>query len=143
MLFRSDEAPLPAVIVAIDNYSAFAAKTENVYDDFILTLAKEGVSCGIFLVITAAGFSVSEIPMRLGENFRTVLCLEMNDKFAYADAMRTLHIEVMPEENVKGRGLAKVGDAILEFQTALPAEAEDDFSRMDKIRSHCQQLNAC
>ena len=138
-----DEAPLPAVIVAIDNYSAFAAKTENVYDDFILTLAKEGVSCGIFLVITAAGFSVSEIPMRLGENFRTVLCLEMNDKFAYADAMRTLHIEVMPEENVKGRGLAKVGDAILEFQTALPAEAEDDFSRMDKIRSHCQQLNAC
>lgn len=138
-----DEAGLPAILVAIDNYSAFRTKTDGIYDDFMMQLSKEGVSCGIFLVLTAAGFSTSEIPMRLGENFRTVVCLEMNDKFAYSDAMRMLHIDVMPEENVKGRGLAKVGDALLEFQTALPMEAEDDFARSDRIRRRCEELNAC
>ena len=138
-----DDAALPAIMVAIDNYSAFRTKTDGVYDDFIMQLSKEGVSCGIFMVLTAAGFSTSEIPMRLGENFRTVICLEMNDRFAYSDAMRTLHIDVMPEENIKGRGLVKVGDALLEFQTALPMEAEDDFVRSDAIRQLCRELNAC
>jgi len=135
-------ASLPAVILVIDNYSAFRAKTDCAYDDFILKLAKEGVSCGIFLLATAGGFSTNEIPLRLSENFRTVLCLEMTDKYAYGDALRTLHFDVLPEENVKGRGLTKVGDSILEFQTALPLAAADDFARSDEIRRRCEALNA-
>ena len=65
----------------------------------------------------------------------------MNDKFAYTDALRTLHLDVLPEENVKGRGLAKVGDAILEFQTALTVPAEDDYKRAELIQAHCDKMN--
>ncbi len=132
---------LPAIMVVIDNYSAFRAKTDNGYDDFLLKLSKEGVSCGIFLVLTAMGFSMNEIPSRLGENIRTVICLEMTDKFAYSDALRTLHLDVLPEENVKGRGLAKVGESFLEFQTALALEAENDFKRGEEIQKVCLMLN--
>lgn len=132
---------LPAIVIAIDNYAAFRAKTNEIYDDFLLKLSKEGMSCGIFLVITAGGFSSGEIPNRLGENLRTVYCLEMPDRFAYSDALRELHLDVLPEVNVKGRGLAKVGDRFLEFQTALALEAKDDFDRTKKIRNICAELN--
>lgn len=57
----------------------------------------------------------------------------MSDKFQYADALRTMHIDTLPEVNIKGRGLAKVGEQLLEFQTALSFESEDDFKRMEQI----------
>lgn len=132
---RVNGVTMPAVIIVIDNYANFRTKTNNVYDDTILQLSKDGVSYGIFLIISGGGFSAMEIPTRLGENLRTVICLEMNDKFQYADAMHTLRIETLPEVNVKGRGLAKVGDDILEFQTALVFEAADDFKRLEEIEA--------
>ena len=99
-----------------------------------MKLAKEGVNCGVFLLLSSIGISMQEIPNRLAENIRTIICLEMGDRFAYADALRVVHFDVMPEPNVKGRGLAKVEDNFLEFQTALAVEAEDDFSRAELIR---------
>jgi len=137
-----DHPSMPAVLIVIDNYSAFRTKTNFIYDDFMLKLSQEGVGCGIFLAISAAGFSSSEIPNRMGENLRTVVCLEMTDRFAYSDALRCMHLDVLPEENVKGRGLAKHGDDFLEFQTALCLEAEDDFSRNQAIQRRCEVLNA-
>ena len=125
---------LPAIVVVIDNYSNFKSKTNNIYEDVILQMSKDGVGYGIFLVMTAGGFGALEIPTRIGDNLRTVICLEMGDKFQYADAMHTMHIETLPEVNLKGRGLAYVGERILEFQTALAFEAEDDFKRMEGIR---------
>lgn len=44
-----------------------------------------------------------------------------------------MRIETLPEVNIKGRGLAHVGEEILEFQTALSFQAEDDFTRMEEI----------
>ncbi len=126
---------IPAVILVIDNYANFRTKTNNIYDDTILQLSKDGVSYGIFLIISGGGFSAMEIPTRLGENLRTVICLEMNDKFQYADAMHTLRIDTLPEVNIKGRGLAKVGEDILEFQTALAFDAADDFKRQEEIET--------
>ncbi len=133
---------LPAIIVAIDNVGAFREKTENKYDDRLLRLAKEGVSYGIYLALTAAGFATAEISSKMGDNIKTVICLQMNDKFAYADALRNNHIEVLPENNVKGRGLAIVGESILEFHTALALEADDDFKRIENIKDICQQMSA-
>lgn len=124
---------LPSIVIVIDNYSNFKNKTNNIYEEMILQLSKDGVSYGIFLVITAGGFGALEIPTRIGDNLRTVICLEMNDKFQYAEAMHATHVETLPEVNVKGRGLAKIGEQFLEFQTALSMEAEDDFDRMEKI----------
>lgn len=132
---RVNGVTMPAVLIVVDNYANFRTKTNNQYDDTILQLSKDGVSYGIFLIISGGGFSAMEIPTRLGENLRTVICLEMNDKFQYADAMHTLRIETLPEVNIKGRGLAKVGDDILEFQTALAFEAADDFKRLEEIET--------
>jgi len=139
---QPDHPSMPAVVVVFDNYAAFRTKTDFIYDDFMMKLSQEGVGCGIFLLIAAAGFSSGEIPNRMGENLRTVVCLEMTDRFAYADALRCMHLDVMPEENIKGRGLSKLGDRFLEFQTALCLEAEDDFSRNREIQRQCRILNS-
>ncbi|MBR1629544.1 MAG: cell division protein FtsK, partial [Lachnospiraceae bacterium] len=124
---------LPSAIIVIDNMASFRAKTDGIYDDFLINILKEGVNYGIYVVATAAGFNMNEIPGRMSDNFRTVICLEMNEKYAYTDVLRTLHISVLPEENVKGRGILKLGEAILEFQTALPLPAEDDYKRAAAI----------
>ncbi len=131
---RVNGITVPSVIVVIDNYSNFRNKTNNLYEDIILQLSKDGVGYGIFLVMTAGGFGALEIPTRIGDNLRTVICLEMSDKFQYVDAMRTMRIETLPEVNIKGRGLAHVGEEILEFQTALAFCAEDDFTRAEEIK---------
>ncbi|MDE6642428.1 MAG: type VII secretion protein EssC [Acetatifactor sp.] len=133
---------LPAVVVAVDNVGDFREKTENKYDDRLLRLTREGVSYGIYLVLSAAGFSSTEITTKMGDNIKTVICLQMNDKYAYTDALRVSGIEVLPESNVRGRGLALVGEKPLEFHTALALEAEDDFRRMEAVREVCAKMSA-
>lgn len=137
---RANGVVIPSVVIVIDNYSNFKNKTNNIYEDTILQLSKDGVSYGIFLMITAGGFGALEIPTRIGDNLRTVICLEMSDKFQYAEAMRSMHIDTLPEVNVKGRGLAKVGEQLLEFQTALCFEAEDGYKRMEQIEQLSERM---
>ncbi|WP_455718435.1 type VII secretion protein EssC [Anaerosporobacter sp.] len=133
---------IPSVIIAIDNYSNFREKTDNEFEDILIQLSRDGAGYGIFLVITSAGFGSSEIQSRIGDNIRTVICLEMGDKFKYGDAMRTMHFNVLPEADVKGRGLVSMEGNILEFQTALTMEAEDDYQRGERIREQCSIWNA-
>ena len=84
---------------------------------------------------------MNEIPGRIGENLKTVLCLELPDKFAYADVLHMTQIHVMPETGIKGRGLALFGGQVLEYQTALALEADDDYQRMEKISEICAKMN--
>lgn len=130
---QANGVTIPAIIIVLDNFAGFRSQTNNVYDDFFIQLAKDGASYGIYIVLAAAGFDTLEIPNRIGDNFRTVISLEMGDKFQYMNVMRTMNIDVMPEENVKGRGLVKIGESLLEYQTALALRAEDDFRRLEAI----------
>ena len=125
---------IPAIALVIDNYAAFRAKTSDRFENIVLQLVKDGVGYGIYLIVTAGGFGAAEIPTRMGDNFRTVISLEMNDRYQYMDIMRTPHLTTLPEMNVKGRGIARIGEGILEFQTALPFVAEDDFERVESIQ---------
>ncbi|MDE7261691.1 MAG: cell division protein FtsK, partial [Oscillospiraceae bacterium] len=134
------EHSLPAVFLIIDNYANFREKTENRFENLLFTLSREGLSYGLFLVVSSGGFGISEVPSRMAGNFRNTVCLEMGDRFKYADVLHTIHIDVLPEANVKGRGLAPVGGNILEFQTALAMEAEDDYKRAEAIEAVCQQM---
>lgn len=135
---------LPAVVIIVDNYSAFLTKggiTEDM-EDFMLQLSKEGVSYGIFLVVTAAGFGSGELPGKMAENFRTAISLEMNDAMIYTEIMRKMHLDVYPESDTKGRGIACIGERVLEFQTALALEAESDYARSGEIRDLCKAMQS-
>lgn len=131
---------MPAILIFIDNYSSFKEKTEEVYEEFMVRLSKEGVNHGIYLIVSGAGFGMNEITQRVGENMNTVLCLSLQDRYAYADMLHNNQFDVLPESGVKGRGLASIGGRILEYQTALALEAENDYQRMERIREQCVQM---
>ena len=132
----------PMILLVIDNFANFSEKTENIYSDMIFRIAREGVGYGIFLAISAGGFGMSEIPNRVADNIKTVVCLEMGDKFKYMDILHMTHISVLPETDVKGRGLANVNGTLLEFQTALSVEAEDDYKRNQILHQISEKMEA-
>ena len=138
--YRANGLKYPAILIVIDNFSAFNEKTGERYLPDLIRLSKEGESNGIFLLISAGGFSLSEIPNRLGGNIKTCLCLELKDKFAYTDYLHTMRFEVVPEAGVRGRGLCVVDGKVLEYQAALSLPARDDYERMQKIESRCAEL---
>lgn len=131
---------LPAILIVIDNFAGFKEKTDNIYEELLIRLSREGVGYGIFLALTSAGFGMAEIQNRIGDNIRTVISLEMSDKFKYMDILRTTHIDVMPEPGIKGRGIGFVDGRLLEFQTALAVKAEDDYRRNSVIASACESM---
>lgn len=139
---RKNGNEYPAILLIIDNYAAFREKTENKYDDFILNYSRNGVANGMYLVVSAAGYGITEIPNRVRDNIRRTVCLEMQDRYQYMDMLGSTYIDVLPESGVKGRGLARYGDNILEFQTYLAREAEDDYGRLKKIRESCGRMAA-
>lgn len=132
---------LPAILIVIDNYGGFHEKTGEAYENIMMRLVKEGIGCGIFLMVTAGGISMQELPSRMAENFRTGLSLEMPDAFAYSDVLHVVRPSVLPESRVKGRGLVLYEDRILEFQTALAAVAEDGSNRNDLIKEAVERMN--
>ncbi len=125
---------LPAMIVIIDNYASFRTKTENIYDTRMMNFMKEANGYGIYFVLSAGGYSTAEIPGKMAELIRRAFTLELTERFAYSEVLHQMHLEVLPEANVRGRGLVRIGEAVLEFQTALSLRAEDDFDRSEKLR---------
>lgn len=132
----------PAVLLIIDNIANFREKTAEAYDDELIRLAREGASYGLYLLITGAGFSISEIPGRLADNLRSTLCLELADVYQYGDALRTAQPPVRPEAGVHGRGLIRQDGRILEFQTALALPAADMYERGRQIEEQCRIMHA-
>lgn len=133
---------MPAIVIFVDNYASFKEKTDERYEDIMITLSKEGVSQGIFLVVSGGGTGMNDITTRLIENISTTLCLQLQERFEYIDLLHTSQIEVMPEGGIKGRGLADYDGRILEFQTALSMEAENDYQRMELIAETCRQMRS-
>lgn len=132
---------IPAIIIFLDNYSAFKEKTEEAYEADMIQLAKEGVNYGIFLVVTGGGFGINDITTRVAENINKVLCLTLQDKYVYGDYLHSMQFDIMPESGIKGRGLAIYDKRILEYQTALALKAENDYQRMELLKQQCQIMS--
>lgn len=137
---KKNGVTMPAIFVMVDNYGAFKQKTNEAYEEDMIRLSKEGISNGIYLIVSGGGYSAAEITSRVGENMSTVLTLALKDKFEYGDLLHTMQINVLPEAGVKGRGLASYGKRILEYQTALAVTADNDYERMEKIKAVCDSM---
>ncbi len=132
---KSTAEKIPILAVVIDNYANFKDKTENKFENALIRISREGLSYGIYLIISSAGFGISEIPNRIGDNMKTVVALNMGDKYKFAEVFRnSIRPTVLPDSEKKGRGLVAVDGRLLEFQTAVSVAAKDDYERNDIIR---------
>ena len=131
---------LPAIVVGLDGYANFREKTEDRFESNIMELLRDAEGYGIYMVISCGGYGGIELQSKLADKIRQGICLELGDKYKYAEVMHTSRFEVLPEANTKGRGLAMVDDSILEFQTALAVRAENDYKRAEAIREACRTM---
>lgn len=137
---RTHQEKLPAILVMIDQYPAFSERTGQIYDNQILTLAKEGGNNGIFFVLSSNTIGSGGVPAKLADCIQGRISLQMNDKFQYSDVLQVNRIDIQPEEGVKGRGLVSVHGDVMEFQSALAIDAPDDYRRSEAIEKLCQQM---
>jgi S-DNA-T family DNA segregation ATPase FtsK/SpoIIIE len=131
----------PAIVIVIDNFAGFKEKTADQYNDNLINISRNGIAYGIYLLISAAGYSATDIQSKIGDNIKTTLCLEMADKYQYSEALKTTQLDVMHEKGIKGRGLCNYDGRILEYQVALSESAEDDYERIEKIKVEVEALN--
>lgn len=131
---------MPAVVLAIDGYANFREKTDNKFEGNLMELARDAEGYGIYMVIASTGFGAAELQSKIAEKMRQGICLEMSDQYAYGEILRHGRFDVRPESNVKGRGLAVVGDRVLEYQTALACAANNDYERAEKISALCEDM---
>lgn len=129
---RRKEGKETFLFLIIDNFGSFRQMTADRYQTLIERLAGEGINYGIYLLITGLGTGSGEIPVKLFEKLKVTLTLEMSDRFQYGDVLRQYHSNVLPEENIKGRGLCKTGDRVLELQVPVLAEG-DDYERIRQV----------
>ncbi|SCY71461.1 DNA segregation ATPase FtsK/SpoIIIE, S-DNA-T family [Lachnospiraceae bacterium XBB2008] len=131
---------IPAIFIIIDGFSSFSGKTGDRFYGNINKIVKEGLNYGLFMIISGGGISSAEIPNSLAQNFKTSMCMELNNSFDYATYMRATRMRIRPESGVLGRGIAFVGDRALEFQTALSLDAENDMRLIEKIKEDAETM---
>lgn len=118
----------PAMVVIIDNYTAFANEYPEQADELI-KVASEGGNLGVHLVV-AAGTS-SAIPMRLSNSLALAIALELNDIGEYPTIVGRTD-GLLPAKGVRGRGLLRATPP-LEFQSAQPGDVPGDHGLRDQI----------
>lgn len=129
---------LPAVFVIIDGFSSYTGKIGDKYHAFIGQLAKEGINNGIYLIVSAGGIGSGEISNNIAQIFRTPICLELNNSYDYGSYMKATRLSIRPESGVRGRGVAYIGERVLEFQTAISYEAENEQLLNEYIAKHSE-----
>ncbi len=125
---------MPALILALDNYTAFAAACPEA-EEQLAQIAREGGSLGIHVVITAGGPSM--VRMRLSSSITMAAALTLADRGEYGLVVgRTDGLE---PADIPGRALIK-GEPPLEFQVALPAEGSTEFGRTAALKALVQRM---
>lgn len=126
---------MPAIVLILDNYSAF----NELYPDLensMVYFSREGGNYGIYLVLT--GNSTNSIKYRVIQNFKLMLTLQLNDKYDYTNVVgQTNGLE---PEAIKGRGLVKENGIPLEFQTAIANCNETESGRVQKLKELFKQM---
>ena len=138
---RANGYTMPAICVVIDNYALLRERTNNAYESSILRIAREGIGYGVFLAVASGTLGHSDIPSSLADALTHLISLEQNDKFKYMDAIRRTHLDILPEEKVKGRGLAPVGEDVLEFQTALAVKPDEAGTMNAALEHFCTEMD--
>ncbi|HHW4957959.1 TPA: FtsK/SpoIIIE domain-containing protein, partial [Streptococcus suis] len=128
---------LPVIFLVLDNFDGLKEASLGAEMETLLqTLAREGASLGIYLVLTA-GRSGALRPA-LQASLKTRLALKLTDDVE----SRTIvgrHQHVM--EEVPGRGLVHL-DEVEVFQVALPAYAKDSFGLVQAVQDEAKTMAA-
>lgn len=115
---------LPLVVIAIDNFSGFCERFETLEDDFE-SILHECVRYGIQFIVTING--ISDIKYKIRSSIADSIVLRLTDKGDYSEFLGKM-AGFLPAA-VSGRGLMTTGKTVIEFQSCLPVDGDNEFER--------------
>lgn len=119
---------IPAILVLIDNFASFRDRYMDIADIFT-DIISCGETFGVYFVIT--GNTRNSIYYKVTEHISSYFTLKMNDPSNYMD-IHNMRPPVLPE-NISGRGITVINNEIVEFQTAIAIESENESERITAI----------
>lgn len=123
----------PSIAILVNGISAFMEVYEK-YEDALIRLARESVSAGIRMVVSAE--SLGAMRLRLRNSFRQTLACDMADLSDYA--MLFGSVRGLPKASGFGRGLVQMEDGVMEFQAAsVCGQDESDYGF---VSARCAEL---
>lgn len=112
---------MPLITIFINGYESFIENYDDVFEDALLTLTREGLKTGmVFIMSTTAS---NDIRYRMEQNFKQKIALSLNDSSDYGSIFSGLGNK-RPARRF-GRGLVNLVEQVYEFQTAKSCEPEE------------------
>lgn len=127
----TDASEMPAFIIVIHNYTAFAELYSDNEDD-IIYLSREGAKYGIYFILTS--LTTNGVRYRITQNFKQHLVLQQNDDGDYSTILGKT--DGLYPAKLRGRGLVK-HEKLLEFQSA---HISSDESTFEAVQKKCEEL---
>ena len=134
--YRQEYDDLPAIMLVIDNFEAFAENFVK-HEETMISFSREAASFGVYMAITC--MCAKDIRGRLRQNFNFGIGIQLSDRFEYEDAVGS-RVEFIPDASIPGRGLIRDGSSILEFQTALCVDAPNAARINSAIRAQVNSI---
>ncbi|MGV0167242.1 type VII secretion protein EssC [Furfurilactobacillus sp. WILCCON 0119] len=126
---------LPVIEVVIDNYDAVRdSPFEDPFESMMNTIAREGASIGIFLLISAN--RQGAFRMQMTTNLKTQIALYLIDASEVTDVVGRTKLTI---EDLPGRGMVKLDEPRV-FQTFEPCEAEDALHVLEAVKNEAGQM---
>lgn len=127
---------LPHIFFVIDNFSAFKEMYADMYEDQFVYLTREGISCGISVIITNA--ATAGLGYRYMSNFACRLAFKCNDAGEYANLFERCRME---PKDVPGRMLCKLNKELYEMQSFIAFEGEKEHERSAEVKKFVERIN--
>lgn len=124
---RNSTAPLPALLVLIDNFAELAESHEMLLELTLMPLIRRSTGVGIAFVITAN--IPNSIPNKIYSLFGERVTLKQNNVDRYLDIVGRGAMEI---DDIPGRGYRRVSGRPLMFHAALPVGLFDPQSGRDR-----------
>ncbi len=128
---------VPAIMLIIDTIDSIGdAVYREEFEKMAAQIAREGVSVGIHLVISAGRQNAMRPPLLA--NIKHQISLYMIDDIETRNIVGRTDLRI---EEIPGRGLVKLEQPLL-FQTALPVKGEDTLAIIHRLQEECREMAA-
>ena len=128
---------LPVIVTIVDAYDSIKENqglSESV-DGMLLQLLRDGANVGMYVLATA--LRSNSFRMNISGNIPTKIALFLNDESELSELVGR---ERLPIQEMFGRAQIKL-DAARSMQFYLPADGEDDFSRLEVLDAEVTAIN--
>lgn len=128
---------MPHIFFVIDNFSAFKEVYADTFEDQFIYLSREGISCGISIIMTNA--STNGLGYRYMSNFACRLAFKCNDDNEYTNIFERCR---MQPKDVPGRMLCKINKELVEMQSFIAFEGQKEVDRSNAVKEFANNVNA-